>query len=48
MENFSKTESFGAEEILRPWLLSFSWKMSWVNGNQIKEKMAAVENVIQT
>jgi hypothetical protein len=35
MENFSKTESFGAEEILRPGLLSFSWKMSWENGNQI-------------
>jgi len=35
MENFSKTETFDAEKILSPGLLSFSWKMSWENGNQI-------------
>jgi hypothetical protein len=35
MENFSKTETFGAEEVLRPGLLSLSWKTSWENGNQI-------------
>jgi hypothetical protein len=36
MENFSKTETFGAEKNSQPWaFISFSWKMSWENGNQI-------------